>query len=192
MPLYTPIQIEAALARANGQTLTAIKSAALAAQTPEVRGPTRNFGSNQNVAYKNKTGHAYAHVATFSEGSIDLVVKGMAVKQAAEKSRWSDRRTCIGATTEVMNSVDGQSKVQKFSTANPPAGPERIQRVALVGDFYGFMSGSTELRKISTGTTCFFITAGVLFVTTSYPEDFVAGPLGLIQDEDLDLSALFG
>ena len=87
MPQYTQIEVEAALARANGQTLAAIKNAALAGTSPASRGPSRSFGNNSAVAYKNKTGHTYAHVATFSQGSLNPVVKGMAVTQANEKSR---------------------------------------------------------------------------------------------------------
>jgi hypothetical protein len=193
MPQYTSIQVEAALARANGQTLTAIKNAALASRTPEQRGPDRSFGANTNVAYKAKTAHAYAHVATFAQGSINPVVKGMAAKQAQEKSRWPDRRTCIEATTEVINSAAGQAIVDLFAASPAPSGPQRIgPGIALVGDYYGYEAGSTQLRKVSSATTCIFITAGVLYVTTTYPETFVAGPLGLMQEEALDLSSLFG
>ncbi len=193
MATYTSAQVEAALARANGQALTSIKNAANAGLSPQQRGPSRNFGNNPNAAYKNKTGHAYAHVATFAEGSINPTVRGMAVKQAQDKSRWQDRRTCIAATTEIINSVAGQLIVDKFAAAPFPAGPQRIgPGVALAGDYYGYESGSNALRKISSGTTCIFITANVLYITTTYPETFVAGPQGLLEDEDLDLASLFG
>ena len=193
MPVYTSAQIEAALARANGQTLASIKNAANANLTAQQRGPSRNFGANPNANYKAKTGHAYAHVATFAQGSINPTVRGMAVRQAQEKSRWQDRRTCIAATTEIINSVAGQAIVNQFAAPPYPAGPQRIgPGVALTGDYYGYESGRSELRKISHGTACIFITANVLYITTSYPETFVAGPHGLLDDEDLDLSALFG
>jgi hypothetical protein len=193
MPVYTDIEIAAALARANGQTLTDIKKAALAPLSAEARGPSRNFGVNTAKAYKDKTGHTYAHVATFSQGSLNATVKGMAVVQAQQKSRWQDRRTCIEATREVVNSPEGQVKVNSFAAAPVPTGPVRIgPGIALAGDYYGFEADSTALRKISKGTTCIFITAGVLYITTSYPEEFVAGPIGLRQDDDLDLSTLFG
>jgi hypothetical protein len=32
----------------------------------------------------------------------------------------------------------------------------------------------------------------VLYITTTYPETFVAGPQGLLEDEELDLASLFG
>ncbi|HWE99723.1 MAG TPA: hypothetical protein VG248_08000 [Caulobacteraceae bacterium] len=192
MPQYTSAEIGAALARANGQTLAMIKNAALAPQSAEDRGPSRNFGANPNHAYKDKTGHTYAHVATFSEGSLNPTVKGMALTQAAGKSRWQDRRTCIEGTREVVNSVAGQAVVALFAAAPAPTGPQRIgPGIALTGDYYGYEAGSSVLRKISKGTTCIYIAANVLFITTSYPEEFVAGAVGLRQDEDLDLSTLF-
>ena len=113
--------------------------------------------------------------------------------QARDKSRWQDRRTCIQATREVVNSPEGQVEVNRFAAAPIPAGPVRIgPGVNLAGDYYGYEAGSTVLRKIASGTTCIFITAGVLYITTSYPETFVAGLIGLRHDDDLDLSTLFG
>jgi hypothetical protein len=83
--------------------------------------------------------------------------------------------------------------VSTFAGAHPPTGPQRIgPGIPLAGDYYGYESGSTTLRKISKGTTCIFINAGVLFITTSYPEEFVAGPQGLADNEELDLASLFG
>jgi hypothetical protein len=192
MPIYTESEIQAALARANGQTLTNIKNVAQAHDSLEVRGQKRDFGGNVNKAYKDKTGHTYAHVATFSEGSLNATVKGMAAVQKRDKSLWQDRRTCIKATMEVVNSAEGQLVVNKFAATPAPAGPQRIgPGIILAGDYYGYESGQTALRKIAKGTTCIYIAAGVLFITTSYPEEFVAGAIGLRQDDDLDLSGIF-
>ena len=193
MPDYTLLEIEAALARANGQTLANIKNVTKAGDSLEDRGKSRDFGQNPDVHYKKKTAHTYAHVATFSQGSLSNVVKGMAVKQAADKSLWQDRRSCVAGSREVINSTEGKAVVAKFQSASPPTGPQRIgPGVPVTGDYYGYSGGSSELRKVATATTCIYICAGVLFITTSYPQSMVAGPAGLYPDPDLDLSALFG
>lgn len=189
---YTLNEVSAALARANGQKMAAIYDVTLANQTLKERGQGRIFGSNGTVAYAKKTSHSYAHVATFSEGSVNNVVKSMANTAAVKKSRWQDRQTCISAVTEIINSVVGEEVLNQFAVAPLPGRPLQIESIALAGNYYGFETNTTFSRKVSHGTACVFILAGMLFITTSYPDRFVAGMIGLSNENQENIGDFFG
>lgn len=189
---YTSQEIEAALARSNGQQMSAIRNPALAHQSLKERGQNRYFGTKVSVPYADKTAHSYAHVATFSMGSLDPVVHAMAAVASTSKSRWQDRRTCIAAVGEIVNSARGQAAINKQIT-QPSINPESIKNIPLAGNYYGFESAaSTVPRKISHGTALILVVSGVLFITTSYPNRFVAGANGVADTNYDNLADLFG
>jgi len=188
---YTSQQIGAALARSNGQQMSAIRNPALAHQSLKERGQSRHFGTNVLVPYAVNTAHSYAHVATFSMGSLDPMVHGMAAVASASKSRWQDRRTCIAAVGEIVNSARGQAAING-QIAQPSIHPALIKNIRLAGDYYGFESvASTDPRKISHGTALVLVVSGVLFITTSYPNRFVAGANAIADTNYANLADLF-
>lgn len=191
---FTRSEIEVAIARANGQKLASIKSGALNTSSSNQLGPSRAMGPQKKDPYKTQTGHVYAHVATFAQGSTNPEVKASGLQSAAEKSRWQDRRTVIEAAWEMMQSPQAKPIIEAFAPngASKPSGPERIQRIPLDGIYYGYESGKAYLREVETGTIVFYIALEALFIYTCYPEDFVAGVKGVATRDHYELNGLFG
>ena len=187
---FTSIEVAQAIARANGQKLNQIKTGSLNAQTVETLGRARNIKVQGSNPYAKLTGHTFAHVATFSQGAIKQDIKDSGIKSAAEKSLWQDRRTAVAAATEMMNAPQVAPIVLRFTNGPVPSGPERVQAIPLGDDYYGFEPGVNYTRKVESGTVIFYMAMGTLYITSCYPETFVAGAIGLC-DTTYDLGGLF-
>lgn len=186
---YTSIEVAQAIARANGQKLNQIKSGTLPVDD-KVLGQARNIKVQGSNPYAKLTGHTFAHVATFSQGAIKQDIKNSGIKSTAEKSLWQDRRTVVAAATEMMKSPQVAPIVQLFNNGPVPSGPQRVQAIPLGDNYYGFEPGVNHTRKVESGTIIFLIAATNLYITSCYPETFVAGAIGL-GDDDYDIGGLF-
>jgi hypothetical protein len=187
---YNSIEVAQAISRANGQKLNKIKTGSLNAETEDALGRKREIKVQGSNPYAKLTGHTFAHVATFAQGAIKPEIIAAAQKSAAEKSLWQDRRTVVAAATEMMNSPQVAPDVLLFTNGPVPTGPTRVQAIGLAGDYYGFEPGMNHTRKVETGTIIFFIAGGNLYITSCYPETFVAGAIGL-RDDGFDMQGLF-
>lgn len=188
---FSRTDIEAAIARANGQKLAQIKTNAPAGLSGQALGSARHMTPQGGMPYSKSTGHVFAHVATFTEGSISPDAAAIKAAQA-HKSLWADRRTAIDAATELMDSMQAKQGVQQFQNGPPPSAPIWLKGISLDGDYYGYEIGSNYLRKADTGSINFWMTAGVLYIYSCYPDGFVAGAKGLRDNIDLDLASVFG
>lgn len=150
----------------------------------------RNIKVQGSNPYAKLTGHTFAHVATFSQGAVKQDIKDSGIKSAAEKSLWQDRRTAVAAATKMMNSPQVAPIVLRFTNGPVPSGPERVQAIPLSDDYYGFEPGVNYTRKAESGTIIFYIAMGTLYITSCYPETFIAGAIGLC-DTTYDLGGLF-
>jgi hypothetical protein len=187
---YTTTDVEAAIARANGQKLNQIKANTPSGLSGQALGGARVMTPQGGMPYAKSTGHVFAHVATFTQGSVSPDKDTVKAAQA-HKSLWADRRTAIDAATELMNSPQAKPGIQQFAAGPAPASPIWLKGIPLDGDYYGYEIGKDYVRKAETGSINFWITAGVLYIYSCYPDGFVAGTKGLRTDTP-DLSQLFG
>jgi hypothetical protein len=187
---FTSIEVAQAISRANGQKLNQIKTGGLNAQTDDALGRARNIKVQGSNPYAKLTGHTFAHVATFSQGAIKQDIKDSGIMSAAKKSLWQDRRTVVAAATEMMNSPQVAPVVLLFASGPVPSGPERVLAIPLSDNYYGFEPGVNDTRKVESGTIIFYMAAGTLYITSCYPETFIAGAIGL-RDDNYDLGGLF-
>jgi hypothetical protein len=206
---FSEADVEAAMARANGQQLSQIMSGALNTKEMKELGQNRVIDTELIQPKQKKgqprpdkvlmpfihgTGHAYSHVATFGLGAIDPKILDSAAAAEVIKSRWQDRRTAIAAATEMMNSRALQKHVAKFTGAGPiPSDSICVKQIPLAGVYYGYQAGDvakTEVpRLIEKGAINFCIIAKFLFIYSCYPEDFVAR--ARLDDHDFGISGLF-
>lgn len=191
--LYAEADVIAAIARANGQKLAQIKTNAPAGMSAAARGKNRSIVPQGNSPYTKSTGHVFAHVATFTQGSISPHKAAIAAAQE-NKSLWADRRTAYAAATELMNSPQARPGIEQFNTGPVPTAPVWLKKIPLDGIYYGIDKphGEDYLRKAETGSINFWITAGTLYVYSCYPDGFIAGIPGIREDEDPYLGLLFG
>lgn len=191
--LYTEADVIAAIARANGQKLAQIKTNAPAGMSEAARGKNRTIVPQGASPYTKSTGHVFAHVATFTEGSISPHKAAIAAAQA-NKSLWADRRTAQAAATELMNSPQARPGIEQFNTGPVPTAPIWLKNIPLDGIYYGIDKphGESYLRKAETGSINFWITAGTLYIYSCYPDGFGAGIPGVRDDTDPSLGLLFG
>jgi hypothetical protein len=190
---YTESDVTAAIARANGQKLANIRTNIPAGQSQEALGKSRTIVPQGGMPYAKSTGHVFAHVATFTEGSISPHKSAIFAAQAG-KSLWADRRTAIAAATELINSPQAKPGIQEFLTGPARTSPVWLKHIPLDDNYYGIdrPHGETFVRKAETGSINFWITAGTLYIYSCYPDGFVAGVKGLRVDTDVDLSSTFG
>ncbi len=192
--IYTEADVIAAIARANGQKLAQIKTNAPLGMTDVARGKNRTIAPQGNNPYTPSTGHVFAHVATFTQGSISPHKDAIAAAQE-NKSLWADRRTACAAATELMNSPQARPGIEQFNGGGAvPTAPIWLKRIPLDGIYYGIDKphGENFLRKAETGSINFWITAGTLYVYSCYPDGFVAGIPGVRGDTDVSLGFMFG
>lgn len=191
--VYTEADVIAAIARANGQKLAQIKTNAPAGMTQAALGQNRSIVPQGGMPYSKSTGHVFAHVATFTEGSISPHKAAIFAAQG-HKSLWADRRTAYAAATELMNSPQARPGIEQFKSGPAPTAPIWLKKIPLDGIYYGIDKphGEDFLRKAETGSINFWITAGTLYVYSCYPDSFIAGMEGIRVDTDGGLGLLFG
>jgi hypothetical protein len=191
---YSSADVEAAIARGNGQSLADIRVGALNGSTAEDLGQTRVVRPHGASPYVKSTGHVYAHVRTFADGATNPNILASSAMSKASKSMWQDRRTAIAAATEMMNSPQAQAGIQSFLGGGPaPNAPTWLQHIPLDGIYYGYEAGKNELRLVEKGSINFYIVGFSLFIYSCYPNDFVAGARGLRSDHELEgVAGLFG
>jgi hypothetical protein len=190
---YSSADVEAAIARGNGQSLADIRVGALNGSTAEDLGQTRAVRPHGNSPYVKSTGHVYAHVRTFADGATNPSILASSAMSKAIKSMWQDRRTAVAAATEMMNSPQAQAGIQGFLGGAAPKAPTWLQHIPLDGIYYGYEAGRNELRLVEKGSINFYIVGFSLFIYSCYPNDFVAGARGLRSDQELEgVAGLFG
>lgn len=190
---YSTADIEAAIARGNGQSLANIRAGTLNASSASDLGPSRILQPKGKAPYVSGYGHAFAHVRTFAEGATDPNIKASSAISKAQKSMWQDRRTAIEAAKEMMDSRQAQPGIQKFAGGAAPSQNPWPKHIPLDGIYYGYEAGKNELRLVEEGSINFWITGSLLFIYSCYPDAFVAGVKGLRSDHELEgLSGLFG
>lgn len=190
--MYSEADVIAAIARANGQKLAQIKTNAPSGMSDVARGKNRTIVPKGASPYTKSTGHVFAHVATFTHGSISPHKAAIAAGQE-HKSLWADRRTAYAAATELMNSPQARPGIEQFTNGPVPNAPIWLQKIPLDGIYYGIdkQHGEHIPRKAETGSINFWITAGTLYVYSCYPDGFVAGIPG-VRGDDVSLDLLFG
>ncbi|HEV2319440.1 MAG TPA: hypothetical protein VGV18_06805 [Verrucomicrobiae bacterium] len=135
---------------------------------------------NPKTKLKIKTLSKYAPPANEAEKVSDDVghtkrnhVKGsQGAEYAGKKSRYASIEDCLQATTEALNSEQGQKALGMMD--DDPAIRERKIRVATSGDWYGD-AGDGASKKIN-DVTVILMRLGdeTLWIHTSYPTGFVA------------------
>jgi len=159
---YTKAHIEAALFRSAGVPL---KSYAYGPATnPDSSAP----GSNRN--YKpsgKKVGHVYIHV---KGGGDDTTGRQ---SDLANRSRFADLETTIGALVEAMKHVDVKAALQRLDAlASPQEWLHGAHAIPVTGAWYGYPRNSGALRKIKTIAINLRSHGDALFISSVYPEGF--------------------
>jgi hypothetical protein len=176
---YKYEDVEAAFARTNGISLTGLKTGGDTART---------YAAQGSSPYRKGTGHAFAHVATYTERlpSSDQAMQKIRANQNS-KSLWQNRRTAINACMELLN---GDQKVRqwlkKFDDGIRTDPIDVIKR-PLNGDYYGYRANDNLLMKATTGAINILGVSGELYIYSTYPYDMA----GFIEP-DINFAWLFG
>jgi hypothetical protein len=175
---YKYEDVEAAFAKANGVSLGNLKGG----------NDVRNYSAEGTSPYVKGTGHAFAHVATYTQRlpESDAGMAKIRTNQGS-KSLWQNRRTAINACMELLNNDTRVREWLKKFDDNSRNEPIDVIKRPLTGDYYGYLPASSTLMKATTAAINIFGVAGNLCIYSAYPCD-MAG----LTEPDLDLSSLFG
>lgn len=174
---YTVADLEAAMARTNGIALSDLGGSSAA----------RRYSAQGSSPYVKGTGHAYAHMATYTQRlqSNDASMSRIRANQSS-KSLWQNRRMAIYACMELLNrDVKVREWLKKFDDGRR-AEPIDVKSRPLVGDYYGYKAGDSILMKVSTAAINIVSVGGELGIFSTYPCDLVG-----FTEPDLDMSWLF-
>lgn len=176
---YSFAEVEAAFARSNAVALPNLKTGG---------GGGRDYRAQGASPYRAGTGHAYAHVATYTDRlpSSDPGMSAIRSGQAG-KSLWQDRRTAIYACMELLN---GDVKVREWLAkfdAGQRTDPIDVKNRPLAGDFYGYSAGDSNNLKKATSAAINIMAVGTeLGIYSAYPCNLA----GFVEPA-LDLGWLF-
>lgn len=189
---YTRADVEAAIAKANGQKLAVIKVGGLnGADVADIRHGNAGMQSQGASPYLKGTGHTFAHVSSYTQRlpATDPTMSGIAAAQAG-KSLWVNRHTAIDAALELINSPQAQPGIQQCMAGNIPAsGTVWLKRIPLDGIHFGLEPGSKLEKQAETGSINFVVVGHSLFIYSCYPDGFAAGNKAL--DKMYDLGGMF-